>query len=60
MTEKTFTMMKEKGVWFGMQPILNDEDAMTFPSGSSQERKFLQVTDGTVKGIQLAMGQVWG
>ena len=33
MTEKTFTMMKEKGVWFGMQPILNDEDAMAFPRG---------------------------
>jgi imidazolonepropionase-like amidohydrolase len=54
MTEKTFKMMKEKGVWFGMQPILNDEDAMAFPPGSSQEKKFLQVTDGTVKGIQLA------
>jgi len=54
MTEETFKMMKEKGVWFGMQPILNDEDSMAFPPGSSQEKKYFHVTDGTVQGIQLA------
>jgi imidazolonepropionase-like amidohydrolase len=54
MTEKTFTMMKEKGVWFGMQPILNDEDAMGFPAGSPQDKKFFGLTKGTAQGIQMA------
>jgi imidazolonepropionase-like amidohydrolase len=37
-----------------MQPILNDEDAMVFPPGSSQEKKFLEVTNGTIEGIKMA------
>jgi len=47
-------MMKEKGAWFIMQPILNDEDAMAFPAGSPQDKKFFDVTKGTVQGIQMA------
>jgi cytosine/adenosine deaminase-related metal-dependent hydrolase len=52
--DETFEMMAEKGAWFSMQPILNDEDAIPFPEGSFQQEKFIQVTDGTSRGIELA------
>jgi hypothetical protein len=51
MTEETFKMMKEKGAWFSMKPILNEEDAMSFPPCSTQQEKFIRVTDGTVRGV---------
>ena len=54
MTEETFQMMAEKGAWLSMQPIFNDEDAIPFPEGSVNQAKFVQVTDGTAKGIELA------
>jgi imidazolonepropionase-like amidohydrolase len=54
MTEETFKMMKEKGAWFIMQPILNDEDSMAFPAGSPQDKNFFGVTKGTAQGIQMA------
>jgi len=47
-------MMKEKGAWFIMQPILTDENAMAFPAGSPKDKKFFGVTKGTVQGIQMA------
>lgn len=52
--DETFEMMAKMGAWFSMQPILNDEDAIPFPPGSPQEEKFIQVTDGTSRGIELA------
>jgi imidazolonepropionase-like amidohydrolase len=52
--DETFEMMAEKGAWFSMQPLLNDEDAIPFPEGSFQQEKFIQVTDGTSRGIELA------
>jgi imidazolonepropionase-like amidohydrolase len=52
--DETFEMMAEKGAWLSMQPILNDEDAIPFPEGSFQQEKFIQVTDGTSRGIELA------
>ncbi|MDO3721199.1 amidohydrolase family protein [Marinobacter sp. chi1] len=54
MNEETVKLMAEKGVWFSMQPLLNDEDAISFPPGSENERKWIQVTDGTDKVIKLA------
>lgn len=54
MTDETFRMMAEKGAWFSMQPIFNDEDAIPFPEGSPNQAKFIQVTNGTSKGIELA------
>lgn len=54
MSDQTFKMMAEKGAWFSMQPIFNDEDAIPFPPGSVNQAKFVQVTDGTAKGIELA------
>jgi imidazolonepropionase-like amidohydrolase len=54
MTDETFELMKEKGAWFSMQPILNDEEAIPIPEGSPNQAKFIEVTDGTSKGIELA------
>jgi len=54
MEEGTLKLMAEKGVWFSMQPLLNDEDAIYFPPGSDNERKWIEVTDGTDKVIKLA------
>jgi len=53
MEEDTIKLMAEKGVWFSMQPMLNDEDAIPFPNPVSQA-KFVEVTDGTDKVIKLA------
>ena len=54
MKEATLKLMAEKGVWFSMQPLLNDEDAIPFPKGSENERKWIEVTDGTAKVIGYA------
>jgi len=54
LSDETFKMMAKKGAWFSMQPIFNDEDAMSFPPGSASEAKFIRVTAGTSKGIELA------
>ncbi len=54
MQEGTLKLMAEKDVWFSMQPLLNDEDAIPFPPGSENERKWIEVTDGTDKVIKLA------
>ena len=54
MSEDTLKLMAQKGAWFSMQPLLNDEDAIPFPPGSANQAKWLQVTDGTDKVIKLA------
>ena len=43
---ETLELMKEKDVWLSIQPILNDEDAMVFPTEASNQ-KFITVTAGT-------------
>lgn len=53
MSEETIKLMAQKGAWFSMEPMLNDEDAIQFPKGSDNERKWIQVTDGTDKVINL-------
>jgi imidazolonepropionase-like amidohydrolase len=52
--EPTLKLMADKGVWLSMQPILDDEDAIPFPEGSENRKKFVQVTDGTDNVYQLA------
>lgn len=47
LTEPTLRLMKEKGAFLSMQPILDDEDAIPFPKGSENRRKFIFVTEGT-------------
>lgn len=54
MKEETLKLMAEKGVWFSMEPLLNDEDAIQFPKGSDNEKKWIEVTDGTDKVIGYA------
>jgi len=54
MSEDTVKLMAEKGAWFSMQPLLNDEDAIPFPPGSENQAKWIQVTDGTDTVIKLA------
>ena len=54
LTEKTLRMMKKKGVFLSMQPILDDEDAIPFEEGSESRRKFIQVTEGTDRVYRLA------
>ncbi len=54
MEEDTVKLMAKKGVWFSMQPLLDDEDAIQFPPGSVNQRKWIQVTNGTDKVIKLA------
>jgi len=45
--EQTLKLMAEKDVWLSMQPLLDDEDAIPFPEGSENRRKYVEVTDGT-------------
>ena len=51
--EETLRMMKEKGVWLSIQPLVDDEDRMVFPTESSTE-KWLEATAGTEKVYPLA------
>lgn len=63
MSEKTLKMMKEKGAWLSLQPLLDDEDAFKFDDPYST-KKWIQVTDGTDKiyplakkiGVKMAFG----
>ncbi len=47
LTQDTLSVMKAKETWLSMQPILDDEDAIPFPEGSENRRKFIEVTKGT-------------
>lgn len=64
LTDETLKLMAEKGVWLSMQPILNDEDAIPFPKGSPNEKKFIEVTNGTdhvyKRAKELGVQMVWG
>ena len=52
-SEETLQLMKEKGAWLSVQPIINDEDAIQFADPVST-KKFIEVTDGTDRTIALA------
>lgn len=45
--EDTVRLMAEKGVWWCLQPFLDDEDAIYFPEDSVNRRKLLTMTRGT-------------
>jgi imidazolonepropionase-like amidohydrolase len=53
LSEETLKMIKEKGAWLSIQPLLNDEDAFEFADPVSNQ-KFINVTEGTVKVYELA------
>jgi len=46
MSDKTLKMMRDKGAWLSIQPLLNDEDAFDFPD-PDRHAKWVQTTDGT-------------
>lgn len=52
--EPTAKLISEKGVWWCIQPFLDDEDAIPFPAGSPNREKQLEVTDGTDIAYKLA------
>lgn len=63
LSEETLKLMKKKGAWLSVQPIINDEDAIQFKDPVSTQ-KFIDVTEGTDRVIGLAkkMGvkMAWG
>ena len=52
--ESTAKMIAEKGVWWCIQPFLDDEDAIPFPAGSPNREKQLEMTNGTEAAYKLA------
>ena len=52
--EETAKLMAEKGVWWSLQPFLDDEDAIPFPEGSDSRKKQLEMVKGTDKAYALA------
>jgi imidazolonepropionase-like amidohydrolase len=52
--EETAKIMAEKGIWWSLQPFLDDEDAIPFPEGSDARKKQLQMVKGTDNAYALA------
>ena len=52
--EATARLMAEKGIWWSLQPFLDDEDAIPFPAGSANQAKQLQMVAGTDNAYRLA------
>ncbi len=52
--EATAKLMAEKGVWWSLQPFLDDEDANAYTEGSANRAKQLEVSDGTDNAYKLA------
>ena len=52
--EETVKMMAEAGVWWSMQPFLDDEHAVPFPEGSPQRAKQIEMSNGTDTAYALA------
>jgi imidazolonepropionase-like amidohydrolase len=52
--ETTARMMADKGVWWSLQPFLDDADATPFPEGSPNRAKQLVMVKGTDTAYALA------
>lgn len=52
--EATAKLMAEKGIWWSLQPFMDDEDAVPFPEGSDSRKKYLQMVEGTDNAYKLA------
>ena len=52
--EPTVALMADKGIWWSLQPFLDDPDATPFPEGSANRKKQLQMTSGTDNAYRLA------
>ena len=53
--EETARLMSEKGIWWSLQPFLDDEDATPFPKESLNRKKQLQMFSGTDTAYKLAI-----
>jgi len=62
--ETTAKLIAEKGVWWSLQPFLDDEDANKFPEGSANRKKQLEMVNGTDTAYKLAKAHkvklAWG
>lgn len=62
--EETVKMMAEAGVWWSMQPFLDDEHAIPFPEGSPHRAKQIEMSNGTDTAYALAkkygVNLAWG
>ena len=54
MDEEAAKQMAAKGAWLGLQPFLDDEDAIPFPKGSTQAAKQKEIFDGTDRAYAMA------
>lgn len=52
--ESSAKLMAAKGIWWSLQPFLDDEDAIPFPEGSENRKKQLEMTQGTDNAYKLA------
>tara|TARA_R110002072_G_scaffold260722_11_gene419300 strand:+ start:9368 stop:10699 length:1332 start_codon:yes stop_codon:yes gene_type:complete len=52
--EETAKLMAEKGIWWSLQPFLDDEDANAYPEGSPNRAKQIEVSEGTDNAYKLA------
>lgn len=52
--EATVKIMADKGIWWCLQPFLDDEDATPFPEGSPNRKKQIQMMNGTDNAYNLA------
>jgi imidazolonepropionase-like amidohydrolase len=52
--EETARVAAAAGVWWSLQPFLDDEDAVPFPEGSANRAKFVEMTRGTDNAYTLA------
>ena len=52
--DATAKLMGEKGIWWCIQPFLDDEDATPFPVGSANWQKQMDVINGTDNAYKLA------
>jgi imidazolonepropionase-like amidohydrolase len=53
--EATARLMAEKGIWWSLQPFLDDDDAPRYPEGSANRKKLLEMTSGTDNAYKLAI-----
>lgn len=52
--EATAKLMAQKGIWWSLQPFLDDEDANPQPEGSPNKLKQIEMTKGTSTAYELA------
>jgi len=61
--EETLQMMKDNDVWLSIQPLLDDEDRLVFPT-AEMTAKWIAVTDGTntvyVAAKKMGVKIAWG